>query len=67
MLHEATLDLALVQIEAIFPALLRGAVELIGNAEGEYWRAHQPVLHSLCSQNVLGWLISRMEDEAQSR
>jgi hypothetical protein len=42
-------------------------VELIGNAEGEYWRAHQPVLHSLCSQNALGWLISRMEDEAQSR
>jgi hypothetical protein len=67
MLHEATLDRALVQIEAIFPALLRGAVELIGNAEGEYWRAYQPVLHSLCSQNALGWLISRMEDEAQSR
>ena len=66
MLHEATLDLALVQIEAIFPTLLRGAVELIGNTEGEYWRTHHPVLHSLCNQNALGWLISRMEEEAQS-
>lgn len=55
------------QIEAIFPALLRGAVELIGNAEGEYWRSHQLVLYSLCSQNALGWLISRMKDEAKSR
>ncbi len=61
-LHEQTLDNALVQIEASFPALLRAAVDLIENVEGAYWRSHHPVLHALCGGNALGWLIKRMED-----
>lgn len=66
-LHELTLDRALVQIEAVFPTLLRAAVDLIGTVEGEYWSRHHPVLHALCSQNALGWLIARLEDNLKDR
>lgn len=66
-LHELTLDRALVQIEANFPTLLQAAIDLIENVEGDYWRAHYPVLHALCSGNALGWLIQRMEDELKRR
>lgn len=66
-LHELTLDRALVQIEANFPALLRAAVDLIENVEGAYWRSHHPVLHALCGGNALGWLIRRMEDDLARR
>ena len=66
-LHELTLDRALVQIEAIFPTLLRAAVDLIENVEGDYWRAHHPILHELCSGNALGWLIQRMEENLKRR
>lgn len=66
-LHEQTLDRALVQIEASFPALLRAAVDLIENVEGAYWRSHHPVLHALCGGNALGWLINRMEDDLARR
>lgn len=66
-LHELTLDRALVQIEAIFPTLLRAAVDLIESVEGDYWRAHHPVLHALCSGDALSWLIQRMEDDLKRR
>jgi len=66
-LHELTLDRALVQIEANFPALLRSAVDLIQDVEGAYWRSHHTVLHALCSGNALGWLIQRMEDDISQR
>lgn len=66
-LHELTLDRALVQIEAIFPTLLRAAVDLIESVEGDYWRAHHPVLHALCSGDALSWLIHRMEDDLKRR
>lgn len=66
-LHEFTLDRALVQIEAIFPRLLRAAINLIETVESAYWRAHDPILYSLCSGNALGWLIKRMEDDLKRR
>jgi len=67
LLHELTLDHALVQIEEIFPKLLRAAVDLIENVEGDYWRAHDRILYSLCSGNALGWLIAKMEDDLARR
>ena len=67
LMHELTLDHALVKIEDIFPTLLRAAVDLIENVEGDYWRAHEPILYSLCSGNALEWLIKRMESDLARR
>ncbi|MDW9775757.1 DUF4365 domain-containing protein [Sinorhizobium meliloti] len=66
-LHELTLDRALVQIESIFPTILRAAIDLIENVEGDYWRRQDPILHAVCSSNALGWLIHRMEDNLKRR
>lgn len=62
-LHEHTLSYALGKIEAIFPRIIREAIELIAGAESDYWRAHQPLLHEMCSSNELEWTVRRIEED----